>query len=577
MRDSEATTATVSVDDIAALSDEQLAQFMQKHRSHSGDFDLPVDGWDELSMHARNQLAERLKAQERILSQNPAVHSRALDLDQLDARLRQVSDGDDIIPQVQQRIQGRITPPYSQEDERRDRIDNETEAYNDLVKDGGRPIYRISLIEQVSRNPEEYREMLWPFWGYSRDTQVSWLVFRRQLKRWREFRKWQIDNRGLEDEDAGFPAFVEMMKRIYKKDKYDEGVAQLETDPSWLKSVWLDKQRTRRWQRRWQRERDCNGFSDYVDAVTRRLARHGFTRPFQLQEDPKQQDELTTWIEYLGFEYWWLDRYTDSIERLKPDHDRRWQELVDKKIPKPHETKDFIRTTPSSMERGREREQAREAKQMAEADAKRVYFLTQKDSRRLTIPKEKRMQMLEAAREKLVAAQERYEFTRRRVSMVTDFIRATFDYANAKKDATGHATLVQWVLEQVLLVEADPIQPNMTAASPDTKNKKRKRAQDENKPEKRSSKKQKPSHGEFPSSYYVRQELYGSRRGSERTTEAGRVYALASIHGCLSGAHPKTASQRKDRSTTAQFAADSRRYAFGRFATKITTKDSPKY
>ncbi|KHN96127.1 uncharacterized protein MAM_05975 [Metarhizium album ARSEF 1941] len=330
MPDSEATTATLSVGEPAALSEEQLAQLMEKHRSHNGDFDLPVDGWDKLSLHARSQLAERLKAQERILSENAAPHSFPLDLDQLDARLR----------------------------------------------------------------------------------------------------------RGLEDEDAGFPAFVEMMESMYRNDKYDKGVAQLGTDPSWLKSVWLDKRRTRRWQRRWQRERGCNGFSDYVDAVKR----------------PGAPRIRTT---YLCFEYWWLDRSTDSIERLAPDHDRRWQELVDKKIPKPHEFKDFVRTTPSSMERGREREQAWEARQAAEAEAKRDYFLTQEDARRLTIPEETRMRMLEAARKKLVAAQERYEFTRRRVSMVTDFIRATFDYVNAEKDATRHTALTQRVLEQVPLVEAE--------------------------------------------------------------------------------------------------------------------------
>ncbi|KAL3957298.1 hypothetical protein ACCO45_007876 [Purpureocillium lilacinum] len=442
--------ATPSVRDIAAFSDAQLAQFMRNHRCHDGDFELPVDGWDKLPLHARNQLAERLKAQERILSQNPSAHSRPLDIDQLDARLRQVARGDDMVPEVQQRMQGRITPPYSQEDERRDRIDDETEAYNDLVKDGGRPLYRISLIEHVSRNPEEYREMLWPFWGYPRDTSVSWLVFRRQLQRWQDFRNWQIDNRDLPVEDGGFPAYVEMMKRLYTKDEYTEGLAKIEADPTCLKTAWEMRQRTRRWQRRWQRECDCQGFSDYVDAVKRRLTRHGFTRALLLQEDPKQQDKLTTWIEYLCFEYWWLDWYNDSIERLEPDHDKRWQELVDKKIPKPHETKDLIRTTPSSMERGREREQAWEAKQVAEADAKRVYFLTQEDPRRLTIPIEKRMLMLEAARKKLVAAQERYEFTRRRVSMITNFIRATFDYVNAKKDATGHAAIAQWVMEQVL-------------------------------------------------------------------------------------------------------------------------------
>ncbi|KND91710.1 hypothetical protein TOPH_03815 [Tolypocladium ophioglossoides CBS 100239] len=401
------TNATLSVGEVAAFSDEQLAQFMQNHRRHNGDFDLPVDGWDKLSMHDRHQLAERLKAQERILSQNPVAHSRPLDLDQLDARLRLVSDGDDIVPQVQQRMQGRITPPYSQEDELRDQIDDETEAFNDLVRDGGRPLYSISLIEQVSRNPEEHRDMLWPFWDYPRDSQVSWLVFRRQLKRWQAFRKWQIDNRGLEDDDGGFPAYVEMMKRLYTEDGYDEGMAKIKADPTYLKSGWEYERRIRRWQRHHQRERGCTGFSDYVNA--------------------RQEEDDRTW----------------------------------------------------------------KAKIAAEAEAERVYFLTQKDSRRLSIPKEKRIRMLHAATKKVVAAKELYESTKRRNDMVTNFIRATFNYVDAKKDTAGHAELVQWVLEQVPHVEAELVQPAMTGAGPHTKSKTRKRAQDEANPENRSLKKRK--------------------------------------------------------------------------------------
>ncbi|KAK4068353.1 hypothetical protein Purlil1_13802 [Purpureocillium lilacinum] len=263
------------------------------------------------------------------------------------------------------------TTPYRKSNNECKDVDDETEAYNDLFNDGGRPLYAISLIGPVSRNLEEHRNILWLFWDYPRDSQASWLVFRRQLKRWQAFRKWQIDNRGLEDDDGGFPAFVEMMKRLHAKDESTGELAQLEADPSWLKTAWLEERRVRRSQRRWQRERGCNGFSDYVGAVKRRLARHGFTPPFQLQENPKLQDKLTTWIEYLCFEYWWLDRHTDAIERLKPNHDRRWQELVDKKIPKTLETEDSVRTTPSSMQRQREDDQAWEVKMAAEAEAKR--------------------------------------------------------------------------------------------------------------------------------------------------------------------------------------------------------------
>jgi len=462
----------------------------------------------------RGVLTDMRRAQERILSQNPAAHSRPLDLDQLDAHLRLVSEGENSVSQVQERMQGRVTPPYSEEDQLRDLIDEETEAFNDLVCDSGRPLYPISLMAEVSRNPEEYRDKLRPFWDYPRDSQVSWLVFQRQLKRWHAFRNWQIDNRGLEVDDGGFPAYVEMMKRLYTKDGYDDGVAKIEADPTYLQSGWAYEQRIRRWQRYHQRERDCNGFSDYVDAVKRRLARHGFTQPFQLQEDPKLQDKLTTWIEYLCFEYWWLDRYTDSIERLKPDHDRRWQELVDKKIPKPHETQEFIRTTPSSMQRQRDDDQAWKAKMEAEAEAKRVYFLTQKDPSRLSIPEEKRKQMLLAATIKIVAAKKLYESTKQRNDLVTNFIRETFAYVGAKRDAAGHAALTQWVLEQVPLIEAESVQPNMTVAAPDTKSGKRKRSQDDANPEERCQKKRRPGQTGLPRL---------SQRGGTRPVDLGEA------------------------------------------------------
>ncbi|KAF2176858.1 hypothetical protein K469DRAFT_698118 [Zopfia rhizophila CBS 207.26] len=45
-------------------------------------------------------------------------------------------------------------------------------------------------------------------------------------------------------------------------------------------------------------------FPIYVEAVKKRLTKHGFTRIFQPEEDPGLQDKLTTWIEYLGYEYW---------------------------------------------------------------------------------------------------------------------------------------------------------------------------------------------------------------------------------------------------------------------------------
>lgn len=66
------------------------------------------------------------------------------------------------------------------------------------------------------------------------------------------------------------------------------------------------------------------GFPEYVEALKERLAKHGFTRTFHLDKDPDRQDKLTTWIEYLGYEYWWLDQYTDKKAEERLDMNLFW-------------------------------------------------------------------------------------------------------------------------------------------------------------------------------------------------------------------------------------------------------------
>ncbi|KAK4072807.1 hypothetical protein Purlil1_13269 [Purpureocillium lilacinum] len=106
--------------------------------------------------------------------------------------------------------------------------------------------------------------------------------------------------------------------------------------------------------------------------------------------------------------------------------------------------------------------------------------------------------MLHAATTKLVAAKKVYESTKLRNDLITNFIRATFAYMDARRDAAGHAALVQWVLEQVPLVEAELVQADMTVAGPDTKSGKRKRFQDDANPEEHCQKKRKPGQTGLP-------------------------------------------------------------------------------
>lgn len=219
-----------------------------------------------------------------------------------------------------------------------------------------------------------------------------------------------------------------------------------------------------------------------------RLARHDFTRPFELDEDPEKQDKLTTWIEYLNYECWWLDKYMSDIERLAPKHDELWQELVKKKILRPHETQTFLRTRASPIERANERENADRAVKRAESEAKRIYALTQKDTKRLSIPKARRVTMLRQSTEKLLAAKRRLELIQIRNDRLTQFVRATFDYDEAQRDASRHRILVQWVLDQVALVEAKVKSSQSSRPVFDGRRTKRKRDQDDEFPERQNSK-----------------------------------------------------------------------------------------
>ncbi|KAF5128416.1 hypothetical protein E5D57_009355 [Metarhizium anisopliae] len=484
-----------AVDDLSALSDAQLGEFMEEHRRHDGSVELPIDGWDRLSKGERDRLAERLQSIQRASTNNPTANSHPLDLDKLDALLRDVSAGDDSLSQDRLPARERQTESPEENDQeiyqRR-----ETEAYNNLVHDGGRALYRIDLIDSVSKDPDAYREMLRPFWRGVRCDKLSEddhldprAVFQRQWLRWENFRMWQLVNRRIEennDEDE-FLAYVERTKHKFRKVGWAEAAAEIEADPTILKQPgrgWYYIQRHRDWQRRYQRELGCESTSDYEEAMKARLAKHGFTRTFYLAEDPKQQEKLTTWIEYLGFEYWWLDRYAASIERLKPKHDEAWEELKRKGMVKNDETPEFVRTDASGTRCQREEDYARKAVQDAESEAKSVYQKTQKDPNRLSIPKQRRIEMVVKARKRLLAAQEALDFTKRRSDSLIDFVRGTFDYDDAREDVLNQTNLLEWAVAEAHAIEAEltvatlkrPSQKKRKASSQDVSTAKRQKS-----------------------------------------------------------------------------------------------------
>ncbi|KAL8354467.1 hypothetical protein RB601_004050 [Gaeumannomyces tritici] len=298
--------------------------------------DMPSRGREQLPENSNQGLAEYRD-------------SRPIDLNDLDARLQDTLSGS------ANRTPRALGPPHPRspavcgaefaESILRQRRREEADAYQKLVRDGGRPLYPIELLGKVSAsfprgpflgpnnksyylvagNNGEYQHLLRPWlddiargsyfrgwWGGTK-ADYPWGVFQKQQQRWVMFRRWQRDNRDLDE---------------------------LEDDLSWLKELWDDEQERRTWQRHYCREPGDSGvgFPGYVDAAKRRLARHGFTRSFELNQDPKQQGKLETWIEYLSFEYWWLDQFMHAIDCRKERGDKVSQELKDTGVLQPIET-----------------------------------------------------------------------------------------------------------------------------------------------------------------------------------------------------------------------------------------------
>ncbi|KAF2174588.1 hypothetical protein K469DRAFT_756679 [Zopfia rhizophila CBS 207.26] len=188
-------------------------------------------------------------------------------------------------------------------------------------------------------------------------------------------------------------------------------------------------------------------FPMYVRAVKDRLTKHGFTRTFQLDEDPARQDKLTTWIEYLGYEYWWYDRYALS-KRQQRQLDDAWKKLVDAKVLRTFETQEFICSIESGFLEQNEEDRAKEAVE----SAKSAVTLTRKaifDPRRAKrSPKESQQRLLEA-QSKLDAAEKEYDSIKRRNNLIYAFTERTKNIRIAKRNAERHIRRSRLRLDRV--------------------------------------------------------------------------------------------------------------------------------
>ncbi|KAK0624523.1 hypothetical protein B0T17DRAFT_654453 [Bombardia bombarda] len=211
----------------------------------------------------------------------------------------------------------------------------ETNCYQALLDDGCRPLFDLSLLPQVSTNPDAYHNLLRPWTTYSdMSYEEDWQVFSRQLFRWNEFRSWQLKCRGQ------IPSFSEYLE------EYQREHERLQFGPSvWAADPDTEEVARHQWEYKYghvQRRENDDGdealLSRHTEDMGRLLGEYKFTQPFQLQANAKEQDQWTTYVEYLVFECYWLTKFARSAHRLRLRRDAEWERLLEAGVRKPGET-----------------------------------------------------------------------------------------------------------------------------------------------------------------------------------------------------------------------------------------------
>ena len=200
------------------------------------------------------------------------------------------------------------------------------------------------------------------------------------------------------------------------------------------------------------------------------MTQHEFTESFQLQKDLMQQNALTTWVEYLNFEYFWFDWFSNAVQRLKPDCDKVWQKLINSKMLKSHEIETFLRIFRSLNQFNADKKHAWKAVEKATSKIKQIYTLTQSDSWRMNILQQIHIRLLRAAKRVLLAAKIRLTSVKKRTDLVFEFICETNKYNSMIQNESRLRLFLLWILNQVFLLHIELIQFKTTAFSLRIKN-----------------------------------------------------------------------------------------------------------
>ena len=113
------------------------------------------------------------------------AQSRPIDLDDLTTRLEQIPDNREAPPRSPSLAS---TEDLGEEEYYRLRPGEQTEYYNTLIREGGRPSHPVSLGRDILEDPGEYREILsyWQLHNHDAENR-KWEVFDHRCANGKDF------------------------------------------------------------------------------------------------------------------------------------------------------------------------------------------------------------------------------------------------------------------------------------------------------------------------------------------------------------------------------------------------------
>jgi hypothetical protein len=357
----------------------------------------------------------------------------------------------------------------------------ETKCYQALLDDGCRPLFLISLLLQVSTNADAYRDLLRPWTRYpGTSNPEDWQVFSRQLRRWKEFRKWQLGNRR---QTVGFSEYLNEQQREFERMGVAAGWTARPDFEQAIRSQWEDEYGH-------GQQQPGNGddaeavLSRYAEATKRLLMNCGFVQPFELHADPKQQGQWTTYVEYveyLAFECFWLGQFARSAQKLRVQHDAGWEGLVKAGVVEPIDAVGDLASTEVEDMRERELERVARAARSFTAATCTTATDTAKETCTQTTrrPRTRHGQNIPSHPQKsLQSPQSPIDGIAPRNDLVDEYVHNTQKYQSAKAETDHQQRRVEWVQSEISKIAAEQKTAGKSSSSVGTKSRKRKPTDD---------------------------------------------------------------------------------------------------